>query len=221
MSEQNPIDEQISDLDRRAAALHSIVELASRAFVVEFAGTPKSGKSTSVEAIRHFFRRYGFNVHVLTERADQCPIPMKGHLFFNTWCATSMLAELLENVETTTDIIIVDRGLFDALIWFRTQAKRGELSAKELTDIENFLLMDRWQNLFDLVAVLRASATTALERENANRITTRPGSIMNISMLETLSEAVGDAVDHYGERFKKIIIKDTDGEILFGARMST
>ena len=114
---------------------------------------------------------------------------MKGHLFFNTWCATTMLAELLENVDTTTDIIIADRGLFDALIWFQTQAERGELSPKELTDIENFLLMDRWKDLFDLVAVLRATAETALQRENDQRITNRDGSIMNTSMLETLSNA--------------------------------
>ena len=210
MSEQNAIDAQIRDLERRAIALHSIVELAPRAFVVEFAGTPKSGKSTSVEAIRHFFRRYGFSVHVLTERADQCPIPMKGHLFFNTWCATRMLAELLENVDTKTDIIIVDRGLFDALIWFQTQAKRGELLKEELTDIQNFLLMDRWKNLFNLVAVLRASAPTALKRENAQRITVRTGSIMNKSMLETLSEAVVDAVHRYAGAFKNIITIDTD-----------
>ena len=210
MSEQKMIDEQIDELERRAEYLHSILEQASRAFVVEFAGTPKSGKSTSVEAIRHFFRRHGFTVHVLTERADHCPIPMKGHLFFNTWCATSMLAELLENVDTPTDIIIVDRGLFDALIWFQTQAKRGELSDDELSKIESFLLMDRWKNLFDLVAVLHASACTAVGRENEQRITTRPGSIMNISMLETLSDAVNDAVARYREAFKKIIVKNTD-----------
>ena len=210
MCEEKTIDERILDLEQRATDLHSIIELAPRAFVVEFAGTPKSGKSTSVEAIRHFFRRHGFSVHVLTERAAQCPIPMKGHLFFNTWCAVTMLAELLENVDTRTDIIIADRGLFDALIWFQTQAKRGELSGKELTCIENFLLMDRWKNLFDLVAVLHASAPTALERENAQRITKRTGSIMNKSMLDTLSDAVGNAVDRYGKEFKNIIDINTD-----------
>ena len=178
--------------------------------MVEFAVTPKSGKSTSVEAIRHFFKRFGFSVHVLTERAAQCPIPMKGHLFFNTWCATTMLAELLENVDTKTDIIIADRGLFDALIWFQTQFKRGELSDDELDHIENFLLMDRWKNLFDLVAVLRASATIALNRENAHRITERTGSIMNMSMLDTLTEGVSDAIDRYGNAFNNIIVKDTD-----------
>lgn len=214
MLEQETLDEQICDLEKQAEALHSIIELAPRAFVVEFAGTPKSGKSTSVEAIRHFFKRHGFSVHVLTERAAQCPIPMKGHLFFNTWCATTMLAELLENVDTETDIVIADRGLFDSLIWFLTQAKRGELSDEELTNIENFLLMDRWKNLFDLVTVLHASAPRALERENAQRITRRAGSIMNASMLEALSGAVVEAVDRYEDEFKNVIVIDTDdGEV--------
>ena len=135
---------------------------------------------------------------------------MKGHLFFNTWCATTMLAELLENVDTKTDIILADRGLFDALIWFQTQAKRGELLGEELNRIESFLLMDRWKNLFNLIAVLRAGAATALERENANRITERPGSIMNTSMLETLSDAVDDAIDLYEDKFNKVIRIDTD-----------
>ena len=210
MSEQKTINKQVRELERRAEKLHSIVELAPRAFVVEFAGTPKSGKSTSVEAIRHFFRRFGFSVHVLSERAAQCPIPMKGHLFFNTWCATTMLAELLENVDTKTDIIIADRGLFDALIWFQTQAERGELLDEELKHIESFLLMDRWKNLFNLIAVLHASAITALKRENANRITERTGSIMNTSMLDTLSDAVDKAIKLYENEFNKVIRIDTD-----------
>ncbi len=214
MSGQKALDEQIRVLEERAAALHSIIDLAPRAFVVEFAGTPKSGKSTSVEAIRHFFKRHDFSVHVLTERAAQCPIPMKGHLFFNTWCAATMLAEVLENVDTETDIVIADRGLFDALIWFQTQSKRGELSEDELKTIENFLLMDRWKDLFDLVAVLHANAHTALERENAQRITDRPGSIMNTSMLEALSAAVGHAVNRYQDMFKEVVVIDTnDGNV--------
>ena len=210
MSAKLATEQQVIELEDRAEKLRSIIELAPRAFVVELAGTPKSGKSTSVEAIRHFFKRFGFSVHVLTERAALCPIPMKGHLFFNTWCATTMLAELLESVETNTDIIIADRGLFDALIWFQTQAKRGELLEEELDRIEKFLLMNRWKNLFDLVVVLHADAATAMNRENSHRITQRTGSIMNESMLRTLSDSVDDAINHYKSEFNKIIRIDTD-----------
>lgn len=105
------IDESVRDLEARVEKVRSALGFTQRAFVIEFAGTPKSGKSTSVEAIRHFFARNGFRVRVLAERAAVCPIPMKGHLFFNTWCASTMLAELLVNVEADADIILVDRFL--------------------------------------------------------------------------------------------------------------
>lgn len=204
------LNDAVKDLEERAERLLCSLEFAQRAFVVEFAGTPKSGKSTSVEAIRHFFHRLGFRVHVLTERASVCPIPMKGHLFFNTWCATSMLSQLLENVETETDIVIADRGLFDALIWFRLQNRRGELSQEELTKIENFLLMDRWKDLFDLIVVLSANPEIALDRENANRLTERPGSVMNVGVLDSLCEAVDESTELYSDRFRRVFSHKTD-----------
>ena len=60
--------EIVQALEERLSVLKSALSFAHRAFVIEFAGTPKSGKSTSVEAIRHFFARNGFRVHVLVVR---------------------------------------------------------------------------------------------------------------------------------------------------------
>jgi predicted NUDIX family phosphoesterase/thymidylate kinase len=199
------IEVEVAKLEAEAVELRELLKYAPRAFVIEFAGTPKSGKSTSVEAIRHFFTRQGFRVHVLAERAAVCPIPMKGHLFFNTWCAATMLAELLANVETETDLIIVDRGLFDALVWLALQEKRGELTADEARTIEGFLLMKRWRSLVDLAIVMNVSAEEALDRETANRITRKSGSIMNPDVLKAVTESVDEAVDRYGPKFHALI----------------
>lgn len=201
----------IVKIEERAKKLTASLPLASRAFVIEFAGTPKSGKSTTVEAIRHFFSRSGFRVHVLVERASLCPIPMKGHLFFNTWCASTMLAELLEEVDTDTDIIIVDRGIFDALVWLTMQKDRGELTADEFQIIEAFLLLDRWRDLIDLAVVMNVDASEAIKRENAQRISEKIGSIMNEEVLGRLSEAVKKAVRTYSGRFGGIIDHETSG----------
>jgi len=207
----NNYSEQVNQLEGRAKAIHSFLSYAPRAFVVEFSGTPKSGKSTSVEAIRHFFARHQFRVHVLAERAAVCPIPMKGHLFFNTWCATSMLAELLANVETETDIIIVDRGLFDSLVWMTMQEDRGELTAQEARTIEGFLLLDRWCTLTDLAVVMSVSPDEALSRENAQRITTKSGSIMNRDVLTAIITSVEKSIKKYSPRFRGVIHHDTTG----------
>jgi predicted NUDIX family phosphoesterase len=212
MPEDAEFEGRIKELEARAKAVHdNLLNFASRAFVIEFAGTPKAGKSTSVEAIRHFFSRHDYRVHVLIERASVCPIPMKGHLFFNTWCASTMLAELLANVDTSTDIIIVDRGIFDALVWLTMQRERHELTAQEAQTIEAFLLLDRWRSLIDLAVVMNVSPKEAIERENGQRISRRLGSIMNPAVLENISTAVERAVKEYRSRFGGVIEYQTSG----------
>jgi len=206
------IKKEIEKLDHRAKEIQSLLRYASRAFVMEFSGTPKSGKTTSVEAIRQFLSRHGFRVHVLTERAAICPIPMKGHLFFNTWCATSMLAELLANVESETDIIIVDRGLFDALVWLTLQEKRGEVTGNEAKTIDSFLLLDRWRTLIDVPVVLNVSVEDAIDREKALHITSKGGSIMNKQVLAAIVESVNEAISRYGSKFNGVINHVTTGK---------
>jgi hypothetical protein len=206
------LDSLVVELEERAGQLRKLVENAPRPFIIEFAGTPKSGKSTSVEAIRHFFTRQGFKVHVLVERASVCPIPMKGHLFFNTWCASTMLAELLASIETAVDIIIVDRGLFDALVWLTLQLQRGELTASEATIIEAFLLLPRWRNLIDLPVVMSVSAEEAITRENSARVTTKSGSIMNPEVLKAITASVRLTIERYQSHFRGIVEYETSGQ---------
>ena len=205
------IEQEVEELERRAESVRQLVKYAWRAFVIEFAGTPKAGKSTTVEAIRHFFSRNGFRVYILEERAAVCPIPMKGHLFFNTWCAASMLAELLANVETETDIIIVDRGLFDSLVWLILQEERGEVTEDEARTIESFLLLDRWRTLIDLTVVMRVSAEEAASREARQRISRKAGTIMNPEVLAAITESVGDAIQQYTPKFSMVIDHQTTG----------
>ena len=207
------LDGQIQALEARARAVHNnLLAFASRAFVIEFAGTPKSGKSTSVEAIRHFFSRQDYRVHVLVERASVCPIPMKGHLFFNTWCATTMLAELIANFDTETDVIIVDRGIFDALVWLTMQRQRHEVTADEAQVIESFLLLDRWRSLTDLAVVMNVPPEEAMARENSQRVSSRPGSIMNPEVLGNISGSVAKAIQDYSRHFRGVIEHNTSGQ---------
>src|ERR1043165_7719424 len=110
-SEQVPPGERL--LDEASALLTILRTQARRAFVIELTGTPKAGKSTSVTTLQTFFKDAGYQVHLLKERAADCPLPMKGHFFFNAWTTATMLAEVLETQETNTDLLILDRGFFD------------------------------------------------------------------------------------------------------------
>lgn len=193
-------------LKERAERLMTLIRAqARRAFVVELAGTPKAGKSTSVTLIKQFFEQCGFRVHLLKERAAECPLPMKGHFFFNSWTTCSMIAEVLETVDTDTDLLILDRGFFDSLMWLELQRRRGHVTDEEADVFSSFVLLPRWSRLVDVTLVMRVPPDVAMARENERRIIARQGSIMSPIALEEVNCALDDARQRYGDRFRLVV----------------
>ena len=70
-----------------------------RPLLIEFCGSPKSGKTTTIRALNIFLKRNGFKTVVLTERASICPIENKTHPFFNIWTLTTAISEIIKNLE--------------------------------------------------------------------------------------------------------------------------
>ncbi len=203
------IEDEIARLETKAAQVRKLLPFGRRAFTVEFAGTPKSGKTTSVSVLSNFLKRNGFRVYIIQERASFCPIPMKGHLFFNTWTSSTMLAGILEHIETEVDVLIADRGIFDSLVWLELQQVRGEVLENEAVTISQFLLLPRWAKLIDSVLALMASPETAMARERAPLLTTRLGSVMNAPYLTAFNAAYTRAIEKYRNSFSAFHIIDT------------
>ena len=71
----------------KAAGVH-FDQRARKPIVVEFAGVPKAGKTSTIGQVVAFFKRCGFRVEVVVERASVCPIRDKKHSDFNVWTET-------------------------------------------------------------------------------------------------------------------------------------
>jgi predicted NUDIX family phosphoesterase len=201
-------------LARAEAILRMARVSARRAFVLELTGTPKAGKTTALGSLRQFFKDAGYKVHLLKERASDCPLPMKGHFFFNAWTACTMLAEVLATVETNVDLLVLDRGFFDSLIWLDLQRQRGQLTESEKEVFESFVLLDRWRGLVDLTVIMRASPEVAIARENANlivkRVGDRAGSLMNVGALAAFNEALERSRESHSNQFRFLEIDTSD-----------
>ncbi|MBK7399485.1 MAG: hypothetical protein IPJ34_25305 [Myxococcales bacterium] len=188
-------------LDEARSLLGVLRRQARRAFVLELTGTPKAGKTTSVNVLERFFSKAGFRVHVLKERAGECPLLMKGHFFFNAWTTCSMLAEVLERVETDVDLLILDRGFFDALVWLELQLERGQVTDEEHKAFREFVLLERWRRLVDLTVVTSVDPEIAVQRENLHLIVPREGSMMNKDALLDFNGALERAEKAYENEF--------------------
>ncbi|RIV21254.1 hypothetical protein DYU11_17700 [Fibrisoma montanum] len=190
-----------------------------RPLLIEFCGSPKSGKSTTINSLNIFLKRNGFNTVVLVERASVCPIENKRHPFFNIWTLTSAISEIvkyLEREKDRVDIIISDRGIFDALCWFEWLNKNPNSKSPHLDDdshkqIENFILMDMWCNYLDLIYVLQVNPATSIKREYANLLTEKRGSIMTEKVLKGFNLATESVIERHSAKFRNIqkIVTDT------------
>ncbi len=171
-----------------------------RSLLIEFCGSPKSGKSTTITSLNLFLKRNGFKTVVLTERASVCPIKNKTHPFFNMWTLTSVVAEIIEHLDNReVDIIICDRGLYDALCWFEWLNNNPSTDSPYLDNetykhLSQFIKMDIWKKSLDLIYVFQVDPETSIKREYANLLTDKRGSIMKEPVLEGFNNAINQTL---------------------------
>lgn len=187
-----------------------------RPLLIEFCGSPKSGKSTTITSLNLFLKRNGFKTVVLTERASVCPVRSKTHPFFNIWTVTSAIAEIIEHLDKRdVDIIICDRGLFDSLCWFQWLNTNESIESPYLDDrshesLKQFIKMDIWKKNLDLIYVFKVDPETSIKREYANLLTDKRGSIMKEPVLESFNQSIDTVfIENQDYRNLKKIKTDT------------
>ena len=161
-----------------------------RPLVVEFAGSPKAGKSTNIDIVTHFFKRTGFKVWSPTEGASKrTPYQLRRDLVaFNAWALNYAVSEILvacHNVEGY-DLVVLDRGPFDSLAWMRILKDGGELDEDGYRRIEDFARHPKWAGLVGRVCLFACAPRVSLERENEAKLIRREGTAMNAGMLGKL-----------------------------------
>jgi predicted NUDIX family phosphoesterase len=206
-----PDFEQIRDLEARAEQLKVLLDKrsATRPLIVEFSGSPKAGKTRSISGLELFLKRNGIKAEVFTERASIAPIKSKGHLNFNVWVSCASLQGMLEALYRDLDVFILDRGVFDALVWNEWLEMTGKITKEEATQVAEFFTMDRWTDLVDLIFVVTCEPKTSIEREYADQLTTKHGTIMSEEILVQLKRAADEAVKEYASKFKRVVPIDT------------
>lgn len=169
--------------------------------VVEFAGSPKSGKSTNIDIVTHFFKRTGFRVWSPTEGASKrTPFQLRGDLVaFNVWALNYAINEILLSCQHPEpyDLVVLDRGVFDSLAWMRLlRDHRGELTEKQYCAIEGFALHPKWADIVGRICLFTCAPETSMKREHETKLIVREGTAMKSGMLEELRrqyDILGDA----------------------------
>jgi predicted NUDIX family phosphoesterase len=212
-----------TELQIRAENVAECFRGARKPVIFEFAGVPQAGKTSTLNALQAFLRGCGFRVDVVIDRASLCPIRDRTHSNFNVWTACTTLAQILERTQNPSrvddpDILILDRGLFDALCWLRLMERLERIRPKDRQAIESFLRLADWRKHISAVFVMLGSPGDVLQREKGLLPAEhKAGSIMNEKILARLLNTTRETAKSLKKEFRIFEI-DTSAERKGGAK---
>ncbi len=195
MSEPAIVIPKVDDLVRRLPLLRAWrllrerdAESPRKSFIVEFAGMPKAGKTSSIDVVRHFFRHaHGheywkdkdinlrYEVDTPAEGVSQrTPALLKDdHLDFNAWAGAYGLQELLQaSHDSNVDLALLDRGPWDASCWLEYWRKSEDSLESKLIE---FFRLEPWMVKADLHVVFVVDPVVAASRESSYRLISHGG----------------------------------------------
>jgi predicted NUDIX family phosphoesterase len=85
----------------------------------------------------------------------------------------------------------------------------GKITPQEAAQVVQFFTMGRWTELVDLIFVLTCDPKVSIEREYADQLTTKRGTIMEEGTLKQFKHAADEAMRKYGTKFKRMVPIDT------------
>lgn len=199
-----------TDLQIRAENAASKFAMASRKpIVIEFAGVPKAGKTSTLTQVQSFLKRCGFRTEIVVERASICPIRDKKHSNFNVWTACTTLAQILEKTQDPPHIddphiLILDRGIFDSICWLAMMDRLARIRNSDRENIERFLLADEWRKRISAVILMIVNPKDAMQRERGVLPVeqVKEGSIMNLDILDQFKKASLECEDRFNGLFR-------------------
>lgn len=164
----------------------------SRDIVIEFAGMPKSGKTTVLDIIAHYLRRQSLPVSEFHGGGRYAPISKKDLPRLNVYLACEAIRYVLaaDQLHREPRIHLMDRGIVDRMIFTVALNSIGQLSGEQCDKMIGLLALPEIVERIDNAFIFVTDAEKSLEREAKNKLSTHGGRIMNNDRLIALRTAV-------------------------------
>lgn len=210
--------EKLKKLHAQKVELQKLKALSSlsKPFVIEFTGTPRTGKTTTINNLYDFFKKGGFKVcrieefttskHYKEELKDKLGKMSVGDR--NIAIIEYVYRELLEALETDQEIILVDRSLNDRQIWNYIRFKNGDLTEEQYKELrEKYSALSK--ELIDFLVVTYADPLTSLKRDYNSSLALEERSFLNADNINEYNRSLKELEDLLKESTKNLILLDT------------
>ncbi len=189
----------LKKLDYKKKELIKLKRLSDKTgpYVIEFTGTPRTGKTTLISNLEDFFKKGGLTVDVIEEfttskkyKTEIYPTLKDNYKnVINTEIPKYVLKELKESIERNKDIILVDRCLLDRLIWAdRLFLKKG-FTKEEYESYKNEYI-PLIKKYIDIVIGTYTDSITSLKRDYKNSLALEQRHFLNKTNVDEYNRSL-------------------------------
>ncbi len=187
------------------------LSLIPRPFIIELAGSPSSGKSELIDGIDSLLRRNGLK-HV--ERPQEGATAIR-HIsrttpLYNLRTALEALPKLIDVAAGHAhDVVLFERGAFDAYVWMCDWHKNGKLSDEELSAARTVLLSRFWIDTIDIAYFVVCDPEETIRRYLHKSSSQKTGGTTNLKKVTELREVYMEGYRQLSPEFPQLQLIDT------------
>lgn len=210
--------EKLKKLHAQKVELQKLKALCtlSKSFVIEFSGTPRTGKTTTINNLYDFFKKGGFSISIIeeftTSKYFKEVFKQKYKDASSTESNMAIIEEVTRQLEealnSDKEIILIDRSINDRQIWNYRRYIRGDMPEELYQEArEKYSAIS--SKLIDFLVVTYAEPLTSLKRDYNSSLALEKRNFLNIDNLNEYNRSLKDLQELFKTSVDDSILLDT------------
>lgn len=195
--------------------LKSLCQL-SKPFVIEFSGTPRTGKTTTINNLYDFFKKGGFKIDIIEEfwTSKYCKESFKAKIDKMSKAdgtlaiADEVCKQLQASLNSDKDIILIDRSINDRQIWNYRRYVRGDMPEEQY-----FNARDKYKaiskELIDFLLITYVDPIVSLKRDYVSSLALEQRNFINQENIEEYNNCLNALQGLFSESVDSMLLLDT------------
>ena len=199
-------------------------------FVIEFTGTPRTGKTTMIYSLYDFFKKAGFRIKIIKEFTTSAYYQEKlrpawreaglklGEI--NIQIMLESLEQLKEAIASKKyDIILLDRSISDRQVWNYLRYKAGDIPESVYENYRDMYRTDLGKYI-DMLVISTVDSDTCIKRDFASCLALEKRNFLTNKNVQAFNCALSAVRPILEEGAKKVVSLNTNARTIESTLLS-
>ncbi len=188
----------------------------TKPFVIEFSGTPRTGKTTTINNLYDFFKKGGFDITIIEEFTTSKYYKEKfkqkysdlSSSDFNIAILKEVTKQLKDIINSDREIILIDRSINDRQIWNYRRYKKGDIDLKTYEELrDKYSLISK--KLIDFLVITFADSLTSIKRDYNSSLALEQRKFLNIKNIDEYNDSLNNLQELFKNSTDNYLLLDT------------